>query len=177
MMLWVLEHRVFAYESYVKNNESVTAVKRKFRHHFNIHRNQSVPTHKTIVRWVNTVCLRGTQLDRKPVGAQRTARTPENVERVRLSALRSPNRSARRHSIELGFSNRSIRRILHEDPRFHPYKFVVQQLKPGEYAQRLNFAGQIKVIFEVNDNSILLMRDEAHFRLSGESTELVLFGC
>ena len=37
MVPWTIEHRVFAYDSYVKNNESVTAVGREFRHHFNIH--------------------------------------------------------------------------------------------------------------------------------------------
>ena len=51
-----------------------------FRRHFNIHRNQSVPSHKTIVRWVNAFRTQGTLLDRRPVGA---LRTPENVELVR----------------------------------------------------------------------------------------------
>jgi len=168
MVPWTIEHRVFAYDSYVKNNESVTAVRREFRRHFNIHRNQAVPTHKTIVRWVNSLRTRGTLMNRRPVGAPRTVRTPENVERVRQAILRSPNRSARRHSIELGIGNRSVRRILHEDMHFHPYKLVVvQQLKAGDYAQRLNFAGQMKAIFEANDNVILLMSDEAHFHLNG----------
>lgn len=167
MVPWTIEHRVFAYDSYVKNNESVTAVRREFRRHFNIHRNQAVPTHKTIVRWVNALRTRGTLMNRRPVGAPRTVRTPENVERVRQAMLRSPNRSARRHSIELGIGNRSVRRILHEDMHFHPYKLVVvQQLKAGDYAQRLNFAGQMKAIFEANDNVILLMSDEAHFHLN-----------
>ena len=112
MVLWTIEHRVFAYDSYVKNNESVTAVRREFRRHFNIHRNQAVPTHKTIVRWVNALRTRGTLMNRRPVGAPRTVRTPENAERVRQAMLRSPNRSARRHSIELGIGNRSVRRIL-----------------------------------------------------------------
>ena len=45
---WMIEHRVFIYDSYEKNNESVTAIRREFQYHFNIHRNQSVPTHKTL---------------------------------------------------------------------------------------------------------------------------------
>ena len=59
-MLWTKEHRVFAYDTYLKNNESVKAVRREFRGHFNIHRNQSGPTHKTIIRWVNALCTQGT---------------------------------------------------------------------------------------------------------------------
>jgi len=39
----------------------------------------------------------------------------KNVERVSQALLRSPRRSARRHSTELGISARSVRRILHED--------------------------------------------------------------
>lgn len=45
-MLRTIEHSVFAYHSYVKNNESVTAVGRKFWHHFMIHQNQAGPSNK-----------------------------------------------------------------------------------------------------------------------------------
>ena len=41
-MPWTTEHRVFPYDCYVKNNESVTSVRREFRCHFNTYRNQSV---------------------------------------------------------------------------------------------------------------------------------------
>ena len=45
MVLWTIEHRVFSYDSYVNNNESVTAIRGEFRHNFNIHQNQSATTH------------------------------------------------------------------------------------------------------------------------------------
>ena len=45
LVQWTIEHCVFAYNSYVKSNEFVTAVRREF----NIHRSQSLPTHKTII--------------------------------------------------------------------------------------------------------------------------------
>lgn len=168
MALWTIEHRVFSYDSYVKNDESVTAVQREFRRHFNIHRNEAVPTRNTILRWVNALRTRGTLMNRRPVGAPRTVRTPENVERVRQALVRSPSRSARRHSTELGISNRSVRRILHGELHFHPYKLAIgQQLQPGDYAQRLNFARQMEEIFAENENLILLMSDEAHFHLNG----------
>ena len=98
----------------------------------------------------------------------RTVRTPENVEPVRQALLRSPNRSARRHSSELGFSNRSLKRILHLELCFRPYKLVVvQQLPLGDYTQRVTFAHEIQAIFEQNDYLILCMSDEAHFHLNG----------
>ncbi|KAK7076123.1 hypothetical protein SK128_027127, partial [Halocaridina rubra] len=51
--LWTIEHRAFAYDSFVKNNESVTAVLREFCRRFNIHGSQAVPTRNTILRWVH----------------------------------------------------------------------------------------------------------------------------
>ncbi|XP_073400548.1 aldo-keto reductase family 1 member A1 isoform X1 [Dendrobates tinctorius] len=48
-------------------------------------------------------------MNKRPPGAPRTARTPENVERVRQAMLRSPSRSARKHSLELALSNRTYK--------------------------------------------------------------------
>ena len=50
---------------------------------------------------------------------------------------------------------------------FTPKNLLVQQLKPADYAQRLNFAGQMKVIFMEDDNPRLLLSDEANFYLNG----------
>lgn len=76
--------------------------------------------------------------------------------------------SARRHATELGIDNRSVRHIVHVELYFHHYKqVIVQQLRTGDYAQRLNFARQMEAIFQANDNLILLMRDEVHFNFSG----------
>lgn len=43
IMLWMIEHCVFAYDSHLKNNESVTAVRREFWHHCNIYQNKADP--------------------------------------------------------------------------------------------------------------------------------------
>ncbi|XP_073407316.1 uncharacterized protein [Dendrobates tinctorius] len=154
MVPWTIEHRVFAYDSFVKNNECITAVQREFRRHFNIHRNQAVPARNTILRWVEALRTRGTLMNKRPPGAPRTARTPENVERVRQAMLRSPSRSARKHSLELALSNRTVRRILHLDLHFHPYKSaIVQQLERGDYAARLKFAHEMEAIIEYKKKS------------------------
>ncbi|GBN16619.1 hypothetical protein AVEN_93153-1 [Araneus ventricosus] len=61
--------------------------------------------------------------------------------------LSSLSRSARQHSSELGFTKRSARRIWNLDLQFHPYILaVVQQLKPVDYAQSLNFAHEMEKI-------------------------------
>ncbi|PSN38559.1 hypothetical protein C0J52_14825 [Blattella germanica] len=164
---WTVEHRVFAFECFVQNNESVTAVQREFRCHFNIHQNRAVPSRNTILRWIESLCRRGELINRRPRGAPRTVRTPENVELVRQAFLHSPTRSARKYAAALRLSDRSVRRILHMDLRFHPYKLaIVQQLQPGDYAQGMNFARQMEALIDQNENLILFMSDEAHFHLN-----------
>ena len=134
MLPWSLKHHVFAYDTYVKNGESVTEIQRLFKRRFNISRHGDVPSRNFILRWVNalrTTCL---LLKTKPPSPARTARTPGNVDRVREAIIRSPRCSARRRSAELGISQSTVQRILHKDLAFQPYKIMtVQQLNPRDY--------------------------------------------
>ncbi|GJQ77883.1 hypothetical protein Trydic_g16135 [Trypoxylus dichotomus] len=57
--------------------------------------------------------------------AERTIRTPANTEAVRASVLRSPRRSTTKHAAAPGLSDRSIRRIVHDNLHIHPYKINV----------------------------------------------------
>lgn len=165
---WTLEQRVFAYDCFVRSGESVTAVQREFRRRFNIHRNDSVPTRDTILRWVHNLRTGGSIMKKKPPGRQRTVRTQENVERVRQAVMQSPRRSAHRHSAALQISNRTVRRILHGELHFHPYKIaVVQKLNVRDYPQRSAFAQQMLQLYEQIENLSLVMSDEAHFHLNG----------
>jgi len=59
-------------------------------------------------------------------------RTPENVDNVRMSIVKSP-----RHSTAIGLSYHSVQRILHKDLNFHQYKFaIVQELIDHNMANR-----------------------------------------
>jgi hypothetical protein len=49
---WSEEHQAFTVETYLKNNDSVVLTQRIFRRHFNVHRNGSVPSRKTLLLWV-----------------------------------------------------------------------------------------------------------------------------
>ena len=103
-------------------------------------------------------------MKKKPRGPEKKVRTPE---RVRQALVRSPARSARRHAAELNISRESVRRNLQRDLRFHPYTItVVQELKARDYVQREDFAVRIQVVFEEEEN-LILMSDEAHFHLNG----------
>ena len=164
----MIEHHIFEYDSFVNNNKSIMAVQYEFCCHFNIHKNQAVPTCNTILCWVNALYTQGTLMNKRPLGASQTVHTPENVECVRQALLCSPSHSAWRHSSKLGLSSHLLRHILHLELHFQPYKLVVvQQLKPRDYAQQVTFAYEMQAIFEHNDNLILCMSDKAHFYLSG----------
>ena len=74
MLSWSLEHRVFVYDTYVKNGESVTKTQRLFKQRFNIGRHGNVPSRNSILRWVNALRTTGSLLKTKPPGPVRTAK-------------------------------------------------------------------------------------------------------
>ena len=52
MEQWMLQHCLFAYDSFVQSGESITATQRLFRREFNVDRHRAVPSRNTILRWV-----------------------------------------------------------------------------------------------------------------------------
>jgi hypothetical protein len=70
-----------------------------------------------------------------------------------------------KHAIALGISDQSVRRILHLDLQFHPYKMMVmQELHQHEWANRVAFAQNMLEI--VADDVAFDMSDEALFHFS-----------
>ncbi|KAJ8933144.1 hypothetical protein NQ318_015452 [Aromia moschata] len=59
---------------------------------------------------------------KKSTGRPRSAQTA-----VREAVERSPTRSVAKHASALRLSDRSVRRILHADMKFHPYKMMIVQ--------------------------------------------------
>lgn len=73
-------------------------------------------------------------------------------------------------TLRLAMSDRSVRRILHLDLHFHPYKIqILQSLNNGDYQQRIRFCENMLGRFEENDDQInnLWINNEAHSHLSG----------
>jgi|UniRef100_A0A2S2QFU9 hypothetical protein len=127
-----------------------------------------ISDHNTILRWVTAFNTTGTVLMKRTNGRNRAIRTLENVDRVRLDTLRSPNHSVRLRAVALGINESSVRRILKIDLAFHPYKIqVCHQLLAGDYQQRINFVQFMIEIIDNNDNMVLFMSDETHFHLNG----------
>lgn len=164
-MRWDSEERAFAVEAYFSSGCSVIATQRAFRNRFNLAPLAPVPDRKSIVTWVTTF-RQTASATRRRTGVPRPVRSPENIETVRAAMLRSPRRSARKHASALGLSTRSVRRILHEDLHFHPYKMaIVQELFERDFNCRRNAC---EVLLEVvPDDALVFFSDEAHFHLCG----------
>ena len=76
----------------------------------------------------------------KPQGRPLLVPTPGNLEPVVDATLRSRRRSARRHALALRLKEFSVRRILHKDLHYHPYKIqVAQELSERDKMSRLQF--------------------------------------
>ena len=100
--------------------------------------------------------------------SKRTVRTPENVEAVRNAVDQSPRRSAVRHAQALRLSDTTVRRILHQDLNFHPYKLmIVQELNQQDFGRRITFAETMLQMFEEDPELVIVTSDEAHFHLNG----------
>lgn len=82
-----------------------------------------------------------------------------------LSVLRSPQRSARKHVAAVALAARSVRRILHEELKFHPYKWtVLQELNPRDFVARENACEEL---LAMPHDTLVFFSDKAHFHLSG----------
>jgi hypothetical protein len=137
-MRWSNEQRAFAVEAYFSNGGSVVSTQCGFRSRFNIAPLGPVPDRKSILLWVTTFRETGS-VQKRGSGDARPIRSPDNIEAVRVSFLRSPRRSALKHASAIGISDRSVRRILHDELHFHPYKLaIVPELSECDFNARRN---------------------------------------
>lgn len=81
---------------------------------------------------------------KKRGGSAKCVCTLENVARVEEAFSRSPRRSARKHALQLDISDRSVRRILHKELQYHPYKMqIMQKLNANDLPKRLRFCWEL----------------------------------
>jgi hypothetical protein len=159
-----------------EQNYSATLVQRWFHTNFG----KEAPTRKSIYEWhklfaeTGCICAKKKNSGGRPIG--------ETVERVRASFLRSPQKSTRRASRELGdVSHMTVWRVLRKRLSFWPYKFqLLQELKPNYRPHRRDFCTNMLNRLE-EDNLFLdkfVFSDEATFHLSGKvnSHNLIIWG-
>ena len=100
-----MQHKLFCVREFIKT-ESATAVQRAFSLRFNI----QLPTRKSISRWnhqfeqIRRLC--------KGKSSGRPLVSEENVRRIQESFERSPRKSTRRASRELGIPQPTVWRVL-----------------------------------------------------------------
>ena len=136
---WTGAQSTFAVKAFYQNGDSFVIAQREFRREFGIYRNRAVTSAHAIKTWVRNFEAIGSTL-KKEGGSVKTVSTPENIAVVREVIERSPHRSARRHSVSLGLSEANVRRILHKDLHFYPYKIqVTHALNERDYVNRVNF--------------------------------------
>jgi len=89
-------------------------------------------------------------------------------ERSELRKTLRPRRSAVRHAQALRLSDTAVRRILHQDLNFKPYKLmIVQELNQQDFGRRTTFAETMLQMFEEDPELVILTSGEAHFHLNG----------
>ena len=118
-MPWVTEQKIFIVEAYFRQ-KSIHAAQLQFKERC---RCREFPVHSMIYRWVNKFRTHETvyNLNRKDTSRQsysgrpKSSRTPLNVAAVRDSVVRSPSKSVRWGSQELGINRESVWRILITD--------------------------------------------------------------
>jgi transposase len=134
IIVWDGEHCVFVIETYLENGDSIIATQRLFRRHFGVDQHGRVPDRKTILLWVGNFRETGSALKQKSSGRPCRVRTPENIAAVGQAITTSPRCSVIKHALALGICDQSVRRILHTDLKFHPYKMmVVQEFGEGDW--------------------------------------------
>lgn len=134
---YTTEQRTKIIEFYFGNQRSIILTQRAYRRFFH---DRNGPSEATINRLIARFRQQGAVSDLPRTGRPKTACTEENVQRVQESVHENPTTSTRRRSTQLRLSRRSIQRILAKLKMF-PYKVqLVQELKPTDYQQRLDFA-------------------------------------
>ncbi|GBM39932.1 hypothetical protein AVEN_250250-1 [Araneus ventricosus] len=145
-------------------SKSIVKVQRNFHTKFN----KPPPSRNGILSWHKKFLETGSVLDKPRSGRPSTSDT--DVERIREAFTRSPTKSTRQASIELGVARSSIRDVLHKRLHFKPYKMqLVQQLKPSDLSIRFNFAVEMLHRIDVDNDflQLIIFTDEATFRVSG----------
>ena len=161
------EQRVFCVKKYYETKK-FSVVRNLFRLSFP---NRNPPEKSTIWRLVKKYEDHATSLNRnaKNSGRRRTGRSNNNIDLVQRTLENNPDGVSCREN-GVGLSSATFNRICRLDLKWHPYRMKRRhQLKPGDYARRLNFARWlINKVRNPNFLAQLFIGDEAGFAMNGK---------
>ncbi|CAF2046656.1 unnamed protein product [Rotaria magnacalcarata] len=122
----------------------------------------------TIKRWCQMIRQYGSIELSSPPGRPRIARTSENIRKVNNRCRRKRRVSARKLSMELDISERSVRRILKNDLGLRRYKKIVEPaLSDDQKIKRKQFANWVRTNFRKEETLKILFSDEKLFGIDG----------
>ena len=129
-MSWSTKEKTFCVEAYFAN-KSYTVMQANFWREF---RCRNAPSKIKIFDWVKKFREHGTVQNSNSKGITDAhsgrrvcARIERNINEVQKSVIRSPKKSLRQRSQELGISWESLRRVLKSDLHLYPYQIQIKQ--------------------------------------------------
>lgn len=139
-------------------------VERRFRQQWP---EKQPPDRHTITTWHRKLLETGSVVEKSPRGKKvREAQ----VDRIQQAFQRSPTKSVRRASRELGIPKSTVHDVLHKRLRLRAYKIqLVQKLQPNDLPARYDFASNMLLKID-NDNGYLqkvVFSDESTFHING----------
>jgi hypothetical protein len=158
--------RAFCVRAFYEHNKSVITARRLYRQEHGLRDLSEVPSANVIRKWIKMFEATGSTVTITHRGRPVSARTADVVQQVKQSVRQNPQQSTRKRSQALDIKRTTLRRILKRDLHLKAYKIqLVQELKPHDANNRLNFANQMLDRF--NNFHNVMFSDEANFHLNG----------
>ena len=121
-----------------------------------------------IEQWCQMIRRFGSVKLSSPPGGPRFARTKGNIQKVKHRLHRKERVSARKLSMKLDISDRSVRRIMKKDLGLRLYKKVIEPLLSNDQKiKRRKFANWVRTNFRKEDTMRILFSDEKFFDIDG----------
>ena len=121
-----------------------------------------------IERWCQMIRRSGSVKLSSPPGGPRFAKTKGNIQKIKHRLRRKKRVSARKLSMELDISEKSVRRIMKKDLGLRPYKKVIEPLLSNDQKiKRKKFANWLQTNFRKEDTMRILFSDEKFFDIDG----------
>ncbi|CAG7720303.1 unnamed protein product [Allacma fusca] len=163
-----LHHRIFIYQSYIRNRHQkcvVALVRRAYRSRYH---SNTVPCRKTVLNIVSKLEKDGTLLNRKRPQGEKKIRFWENLQTVTRLLVHDPEKSTRRLAYETGIAKTTVQRLIKDSGLRVTRPTRVQQLKPEDYPKRIQFSNEMIARFQADNNLVdnIMWTDESSFDLS-----------
>ena len=167
-MPFTIEQRSKVVKFYLET-KSLVQTQTEYRKHFGV---KQAPSPAAIKKIVQEFEVHGTCHNRNKGNSGRrvSARTEVKVETVRQSTVRSPRKSLRRRSSEVGLAKSTVQGIMKQDLNLYPYKLEIKQtLTDKDKEKRFQMSTWFNEMMENDEHWVgkIWFSDEAYFHLDG----------